>query len=266
MRNSSSLDSWSAGEAYEHYMGRWSLQIAARFIDWLNPKPHADWLEIGCGTGALTRTILAKSNPKSIHAIDPSQGFVDDAAARISDPRVRIETGKLPGLSAPNGSYDCVTSALVLNFVPDLPAGLADMRRVLRKAGQLSFYVWDYPGGGMGFISAFWKAAKALDPAAAELDESTRFPACSPKGLAKICAENGLAGAEIAPIETITRFDDFEAFWRPFTMGAGPAPGYCASLSDSARAALKAQLAADLGASGPVELPARAWAVKCQIA
>lgn len=255
-------DRWSAGQSYEHYMGRWSRKIAARYLDWLAAPAGADWLEIGCGTGALTGEVLARCAPASVLATDPSADFVAHAEREIRDPRARFATAAAQDLPAADASMGVVASALVLNFVPDKPAALAEMQRVLQPGGLLSFYVWDYPGGGIGFIDAFWKAAAQLDPAAAELDEGRRFPFCSAEGLAALCGEAGLEGADIAAIEITSRFADFEAFWHPFTLGAGPAPGYCMSLPQQRRAALKSLLSGTVGRQGPVHLPARAWAVK----
>ena len=98
------------------------------------------------------------------------------------------------------------------------------MRRIVRPGGTVGFYVWDYPGGVIAFMRAFWTAAVALDPAARELTEDRRFPFCTRDGLAALAAEAGL-DAELAAIESPAVFRDFEDYWRPFTLGAGPAPG-----------------------------------------
>lgn len=257
-------DNRRAGDSYERYMGRWSRAIAARFVDWLRPAPGLDWIETGCGSGALTAAILARGAPRSLLATDPSDDFLDYAAARLADDRLRFARAEATALPAATGSRDIVASGLVLNFVPDRVAALREAARVLRPGGRIAFYVWDYPGGGMGFIDAFWRAARARDPAAAEHDEARRFPFCTEAGLRRLCAAAELSGTEIAPLETRTRFASFEDFWQPFTLGAGPAPGYCRSLDAEGRAALRAALAADLGGSGPVDLPARAWAVRAR--
>lgn len=262
MPSTKDFDAWSAGQSYEHYMGRWSRKVATEFLDWLDPPNSIDWLEIGCGTGALTSAILQRHDPNSILATDPSADFINHARETIKDPRASFETATAQNLPLDNESVDIVTSALALNFVPDRQEGLIEMQRVLRPGGVVSFYVWDYPGGGIGFIDAFWKAAASLDPKTTELDEGTRFPFCTAEGLGDLCAEAGLPDAEISPIEIVTEFPDFEAFWHPFTLGAGPAPGYCMSLQDEDREALKARLAERLDQGGPVQLTARAWATK----
>ena len=258
-------DSWASGQNYERYMGRWSRKVAAEFLNWFNPPKSADWLEIGCGTGALTSSILRGHEPNSVLATDASEDFINHARETITDRRASFKTATAQNLPLEDESVDIVTSALVLNFVPDRREGLIEMQRVLRPGGTLSFYVWDYPGGGIGFIDAFWKAAASIDPKAAELDEGARFPFCSAGGLADLCAEAGLTNAEIAPIEVLTEFPDFESFWRPFTQGTGPAPGYCTSLPDDHRDALKACLAERLDEGGPVVMTARAWAMKAAI-
>lgn len=262
MSGSAAFDAWSAGNSYEHYMGRWSRLVAEKFVAWLSPPEQAAWLEIGCGTGALTAAILAGAAPRSILSIDPSADFVAHARVAIGDGRASFEVADALKLPAEPASIDVVTSGLVLNFVPDRPAALAEMQRVLKPDGLLSFYVWDYPGGGIGFIHAFWKAAVEIDPDAAKLGEGVRFPFCTREGLLALCQEAGWREVAIAPVEIETRFADFEAFWRPFTLGAGPAPGYCMSLTEDHRARLKARLAERLGATGPISLAARAWMVK----
>lgn len=262
MSGSAAFDAWSAGNSYEHYMGRWSRLVAEKFVAWLSPPGQAAWLEIGCGTGALTAAILAGAAPRSILSIDPSADFVAHARAAIGDGRASFEVADALKLPAERASIDVVTSGLVLNFVPDRLAALAEMQRVLTSDGLLSFYVWDYPGGGIGFIHEFWQAAIEIDPAAAELGEGKRFPFCTRDGLLALSQEAGLRDIVIAPVETETRFEDFEAFWQPFTLGAGPAPGYCMSLAEDHRAGLKMRLAERLGSTGPIELVARAWMVR----
>ncbi|MFD3191761.1 class I SAM-dependent methyltransferase [Sedimentitalea sp. HM32M-2] len=262
MATQTEFDAWSAGQSYEHYMGRWSRRVAAEFLRWLNPPADRDWLEVGCGTGALTQSILSLAAPKSVLATDQSADFVTHAEAETPDGRVTFGVADAMRLPCADASVDIVTSALVLNFIPDKPAALAEMCRALRPGGVLSFYVWDYPGGGMGFIDAFWQAAAEIDPKAAELDEGRRFPFCTRDGLTQLCDQAGIAGATVAPIQIETRFPDFDAFWHPFTLGAGPAPGYCSTLPENQRMALKRHLAGKLGTDGPIILPARAWAVR----
>ena len=91
MTHESKHDAWSAGQSYEQYMGRWSRQIAVQFLDWLDVPQSADWVDIGCGTGALTQTILDRCRPTSIVGVEPSEGFAAHARETIQDQRARFE-------------------------------------------------------------------------------------------------------------------------------------------------------------------------------
>lgn len=99
MKQAARHDAWSAGENYDAYMGRWSRLLAPRFLDWFAAPPDQDWLEVGCGTGALSETILARCNPHSIIAIDPSQGFVELARKRNPDARAVFQVGDAQALA-----------------------------------------------------------------------------------------------------------------------------------------------------------------------
>lgn len=263
MRTTSRHDAWQAGDSYEQYMGRWSRQIAPRFLDWLDAPAGLDWLEVGCGTGALSSAIVARCAPKSLVSIDPSEGFLATARANVPDARAVFQVGEAQALPVDAASRDVVVSALVLNFVPDRTRALTEMKRVARPGARIGFYVWDYPGGGVEFMRAFWQAATELDPGAADLTEDKRFPFCTPDGLRELVSGAGLA-ADVTAIEVPTVFKDFEDYWRPFTLGAGPAPGYCANLAPNMRERLKERLRASLAVreNGTIHLTARAWAVR----
>jgi SAM-dependent methyltransferase len=257
-------DAWQAGDSYEAYMGRWSREVAPRFLAWLDPGENLDWLEIGCGTGALSAAILNGCKPRSLLSVDPSTEFLAKAREKLRDERVEFRQGDAQALKLDLASRDLAVSGLVLNFVPDREKALAEMKRVVRPGGTLAFYVWDYPGGGLEFLRAFWNAAGALDPSAQDLKEDARFPYCTVAGLTRLAEAAGLAKLDSTAIEIPTLFKDFEDFWRPFTLGAGPAPGYCASLKPESRKRLKAKLRDTLpfAADGTIPLKARAWAVR----
>ncbi|MEZ5891022.1 MAG: class I SAM-dependent methyltransferase [Xanthobacteraceae bacterium] len=267
MTETSRHDAWQAGDSYDLYMGRWSRQIAPGFLEWLAATEGLDWLELGCGTGALSAAILARCNPRRILCLDPSAGFVAKARANVPDARAEFHVGDAQSLAMDAASKDVIVSALVLNFVPNKEKALAEMKRVARRGATVGFYVWDYPGGGVEFVHAFWNAAMALDPGAADLSEDTRFPFCTPDGLVDLARASGLASVDCTPIEVPTVFKDFEDYWHPFTLGAGPAPGYCMSLAPVARQRLKQELDDSLPRreDGAIPLKARAWAVKGQV-
>jgi len=220
-------------------------------------------LDVGCGTGALTAAICEVARPGSVVACDPSVGFVGYARANTNDARVSFEVagaGLLP--TRPDG-FDCITSSFALNFFPDPEAGVSEMRDAAAPGGVVSACVWDY-AGKMEFLRYFWDAVAATDPAAANMDEGTRFPICHRDALTDLFRNARLHDVVCDAIEIPTHFDSFDAFWLPFLGGAGPAPSYVVSLDDKARETLCAEIRRSLpnDAGGGIPLIARAWAVR----
>lgn len=237
---------WGSGSAYEPYVGRWSRLVAGRFIAWLDPTPGSRWLDVGCGTGALTEAILHAAGPAAVHGVDPSPEYVSFARARLTDGPVEFAVGDAQHLPGNAGQYDYTVSGLVLNFVPDPGGALREMKRVTREGGRIAAYVWDY-SEGMEIIRYFWDAATELDPNAASLDEGARFPICRPEPLRALWSEAALQDVTVTPIEIEAGFDDFDDYWAPFLGAQGPAPTYTMSLEGSAREAQEASPAPSAG-------------------
>ena len=244
-------------------MGRWSRPIASRFLDWLSIPPGRRWLDVGCGTGALSAAILQRAEPASVVGVDPSPEFVAAAVSRVVDPRARFVVGDGAALPVDEGSADAIVSGLVLNFIPDLDGALRGMIGVAAPGATIAGYVWDY-AGRMDLIRRFWDVADALDPAAAALDEGVRFPLCAPEPLRRAFDEGGLVDVEVRSIDVPSVCRDFDDLWTPFLTGVGPAPGYAASLGKAPRAALRERLRSTLPTrpDGSIHLTARAWAVR----
>jgi trans-aconitate methyltransferase len=255
-------DRWLAGDAYERFMGRWSRPLASVFLDWLQPPAGARWLDVGCGTGALTAAICAHCDPRAVVACDPSEPFIAHARQTLPDPRATFTVAAADALPAVEGGFETAVSGLVLNFVPDPAAALEATRDRLAPGGVAAVYVWDY-AEGMEFLRAFWETAAALDPAAAVLDEGRRFEICSAANLATLFETAGFTGIRTAPIEIATTFESFDDYWTPFLRGTGPAPAYVASRTPEQREQLRDRLRARLApAGGYLDLRARAWAAR----
>ncbi len=256
-------DVWASGEAYEPYVGRWSRQVARQFLAWLAVPPQRRWLDLGCGTGALSEIILSVASPIAVRGIDPSEGYVSYARQHVKDQRATFEVGDAQRLPFEPDSFDATVAGLVLNFLPDPARGVAEMRRVTQPGGSVAAYVWDY-AGEMQIMRHFWDAAVALDPAAQERDEGRRFPLCHPEPLVELFQAAGLREVGARAIDVPTDFRDFDDYWTPFLGGQAPAPGYAMSLDEDHRAALRERIRQNLpvAADGSIHLSARAWAVR----
>ncbi len=259
----SAREVWASGDPYESYVGRWSRRVAAEFVPWLEVPGGASWLDVGCGTGALSQAILDGAHPSHVDGADPSPGFVAYASARSRDPRARFCVGDAIALPFADGSFDAAASALVLNFVSEPDRAVAEMARVTRPEGVVAAYVWDY-AAGMQPIRRFWDAAVALDPGAEPLDEGVRFPSNAPGPLRSLFLATGLSDVEAGAIEVTTHFEDFDDYWTPFLAGQGPAPTYLTSIAPEARDAVRERIRSSLptAADGSIHLTARAWTVR----
>lgn len=246
-------------------MGRWSRCAAKRFIDWLAPTPGGRWLDIGCGTGALTETILGATQPASVRGVDPSKDYVEFARSRIADARAEFAVADAHHLPNDEVPYDYTVSGLALNFVPNPDGALGEMKRVTRSGGCIAAYVWDY-SEGMEMLRHFWDAASELDPSAGSLDEGALFPMCRPEALRSLWEKAALKDVTTVPIDIDTVFRNFDDYWSPFLGAQGPAPSYTMSLEESARDELRTLLRdrLPLTKDGSIQLPARAWGVRGQ--
>ncbi|MFI8522370.1 class I SAM-dependent methyltransferase [Streptomyces sp. NPDC085481] len=252
---------WAVGGAYERYMGRWSRLVADEFVAWLSCGNGLRWLDVACGTGALTAAVAA-SQPRLVTGLDRSGGFV--VAARAAAPAsARFVLADALSLPVRDEACDVVASGLALNFLPSPGAAVLEAARVVRPGGLVAAYVWDY-ASGVEFLTHFWGAAVAVDPSAVEWDERRRFPLCQPGPLRTLWLEAGLVDVAVAPIEVPTVFAGFTDLWEPFLDGQGPAPGYVAALAPAARHRLRDMLreALPVKPDGSIALTARAWAVQ----
>ncbi|HEY0638653.1 MAG TPA: class I SAM-dependent methyltransferase [Pseudonocardiaceae bacterium] len=278
------MNTWVTGDAYEAYVGRWSRPVAAEFVAWLDVPPGRRWVDVGCGTGALTGVVLATAAPSHVIGVDPSEPFLATARARLAGadagavadgigaggdgpragnagPRAEFRVGDARALPLPDDAADAVVSGLALNFVPEPAVAAAEFARVTAPGGVAAAYVWDY-AEGMGMMRHFWDVAVALDPAAA--DEAARFPVCHPDELTTLWSGAGLTGVGARGITVPTVFAGFDDYWDPFLGGQGPAPAYAMALPAEHRDALREALRERLPTApdGTVRLTARAWAVR----
>ncbi len=253
---------WENSVAYELFVGRWSRLVGKEFLKWLAPVPGIRWLDIGCGTGALSEAILQHTEPLSVKGIDLSEGFVTYCRERIRARQASFEKGDALALPLETASSDAAVSGLVHNFLPQNEKALAEMKRIVRPGGMIAIYVWDY-GSKMQMLRHFWNAALAVDPTVYDLDEGRRFSDCKPDPLVEQFTRAGLDNIKVTSIDVWTEFKDFDDFWTPFLGGQGPAASYTASLDAKQRAALRDRLQASLpvAVDGSIPLIARAWAI-----
>jgi len=256
-------DRWVVADAYEAYMGRWSRLAAREFLAWLDVDPGAHWLEVGCGTGALTAGVRTLCAPASVVACDPSAAFVEHLNSTSVDAQVSYAVATADTLPSRPGGFDAVVSGLVLNFIPQPGPALQAMHERCRIDGVVAAYFWDY-AGGVDLLHHFWQAVVACEPQAADLDEARRFGSWDLPYARSLFEAAGFAAIDTKVLTVSTTFATFDDYWTPFLGGTGPAPAYVASLTVSQRELLAERLSARLprAADHSIPLQARALAVR----
>ncbi len=256
-------DWFADGEAYELYVGRWSRRVGPIFLEWLSLPAGLRWVDVGCGTGALTETILEQSDPSKVTGVEPSEGFLCLARGSIHDHRADFKSGAAMSLPLDNAETDVVVAGLVLNFVSDQQRALQEMCRIVQPGGTVALYVWDY-AGEMQLMRYFWNGVTELFSHGAEHDEGKQFPICKPEPLASLFRAANLEAVEVRALDVPTEFIDFNDYWSPFLRGQGPARSFCVSLSEDDRERLRNHLedTVPTRSDGSIHLIARAWGVR----
>ena len=244
-----------AADAYDRFMGRYSVPLAPRLADFAGVTAGQRVLDVGCGPGALTTELVARLGAENVAAADPSGPFV--AAARERHPGVDVRRAAAEELPYDADAFDAALAQLVVHFMADPVAGLAEMGRVTRAGGAVAACVWDH-AGGHGPLSIFWEAAHALGDDV--LDESGLAGARAGH-LTELFQGAGLREVEEDAISVLVEHPTFEEWWEPFTLGVGPAGAYAKGLDPERQAELREQCRALLP-EPPFTVTARAWAAR----
>jgi ubiquinone/menaquinone biosynthesis C-methylase UbiE len=250
------------GAGYERMMGKWSRLAGEVFLDWLKPPSRLRWIDVGCGNGAFTELLAERCAPAEIQGVDPSEAQLAFARSRHSAGTAQFRQGDAMALPFDDNSFDAAAMALVIFFVPEPPAAIAEMARVVRPGGLVASYAWDMENGG------FPNEPTLAEMRAMELSP-TRPPspaASRTENLRALWTEAGLDHTETREITVQRTFTDFEDFCSAGLLGASikatvatMTPAQLEHLKESVRK----QLGADHGK--PVTLSARANAIRGRV-
>ena len=244
-----------AAEAYDRFMGRYSVLLSPQLADFAGVSSGQRVLDVGCGPGALTAELVKRLGPAAVSAVDPSESFV--AAARARNLGVDVRQASAEHLPFGHEAFDAALAQLVVHFMSDPVAGLAEMRRVTRRGCVVAACVWDH-AGGQGPLSVFWEAARALDP---DVHDESQLSGAREGHLVELFEAAGLRDVVGATVSASLEHASFEDWWQPFTLGVGPAGKYVASLKPELQAALR-ERCRSLIPTGSFVLTARAWAAR----
>jgi SAM-dependent methyltransferase len=250
------------GAAYERMMGTWSRLAGEIFLDWLAPPSGLRWIDVGCGSGALTELIVERCAPAEVQGIDPSEGQLAFARARPAARVAEFRQGDASALPFSAARFDAAVMALVIFFVADPAKGVAEMARVVCPGGLLATYVWDVFGGGFPPepVHAEMRAL-GLTPLRPPRSDVSRMEA-----LEDLWRGTNLDAVETSAITVQRTFADFDDFWTTSLLGASIGPSVAAMTAGDVellKTRVRARLPAD--AAGRITYAARANAIKGRV-
>ena len=115
-------------------------------LDWLLPDGSPEILDLGAGTGKLTRLIAERG--LHVEAVDPSGQMLAELEQLL--PEVPTHVGSAELIPVPDASFDAVVVAQAWHWV-DVPRAAAEVARVLRPGGQLGL-IWNDRDDRVGWV------------------------------------------------------------------------------------------------------------------
>jgi len=254
------------GDDYDFLMGRWSRLMAPLLAQFADVRDGDNVLDVGCGTGSLTRALLECGPTVRVTGIDGSADYIEIGRKNLDADRVILEQGDAQSLPFPNHSFDKCVSLLVMNFIPHPAKAVKEMSRITCSGGLVTAAVWDY-GDGMEMLRHLWDEAASIDEDAVAKHEGN-MPLCRKGELAALWTECDLSEVGDTGLTIKMDFASFDDYWAPFMTGVGPSGSYVSGLEADTQAVLRERLLnklADGNGDAPFSLTARAWAVRGKV-
>jgi hypothetical protein len=165
-------------------------------------------------------------------------------------PNLEVEAAPAESLPWGDGVFDAALAQLVVAFMSDAPAAVAEMARVARRVAVCMWGVAE-----VDMFAAIDRTAQAVGSSRG--GEPRRYR--TPQGLHDLLAPHG--EVESVELDVTAGYRDFDEFWQAMDRGVGPAGQWLASLDGDQRERARDQLFRELGSpEGPFELKARAYA------
>jgi SAM-dependent methyltransferase len=256
--------SYANPAAYERFMGRWSLRLAPLFVGFAGIQDGQRILDVGCGTGSLSRALLAAGQAIGVVGVDPAEDYVAFARQGTADPRAAFHASAAESLPFPDGSFDAALALLVLQEFDDPARAVREMARATRRGGTVAACLWDFEHG-MPMTSLFWQAAETTAPDVVARRRAERPPTrLGLQALSELWRGAGLSPARTTALELSQEFASFDDYWQPFLVPSTPLSEFAIAVNRETSGELAnalRRIIPNMRADGSFALPARALAV-----
>jgi len=230
-----------AADFFDHPTNTFWERYGRRTIERLELTPGANVLDVCCGSGASAIPAAQAVGPDgSVTGIDLAENLLTLARNKASQhglSNLRFEQGDLTNLRFDDGSFDVVVCVFGIFFVPDMEAGMRELKRVLRLGGRLAITTWG-PRLFEPVNTAFWDSVRSLRP---ELYKGFNpwDRICEAEQLRLLLSTAGLKDIEVAAERDSQPINSPEDWW-PMVLGSGYR-GTVEQLSAAERERVKAE-------------------------
>jgi SAM-dependent methyltransferase len=237
-----------AGDAYDDFMGRYSVHLAPLFADFAGVT-GGRVLDVGAGTGMLTRELLARGC--EVVAAEPSAEFC--SALRERFPSIEVVEAPAEQLPFEDGAFDAALAQLVVAFMSDAPQAVHEMARVARS---VAICMW-----GVEEVELFAAIARTSAAVGGGDEQPGARRYRTRAGLAELLEP--LGEVETAELQVTAGYADYDDFWRALSAQVGPAGTWLASLTDAQRLQAREEMHRQLGSpDGAFELSGICYAAR----
>jgi ubiquinone/menaquinone biosynthesis C-methylase UbiE len=123
--------------AYDRFMGRWSALLAPWFISFAGVRDGQRVLDVGSGTGSLSRVLVSSGARISVVGVDPVANYVAFAREAVRVGRVEFKVGAAEALPFASEAFDATLGLLILQDLTDPVNAVREMARVTRRNGTV---------------------------------------------------------------------------------------------------------------------------------
>jgi ubiquinone/menaquinone biosynthesis C-methylase UbiE len=241
----------NAAETYERAL------VPAVFAAWAplvialaDPKPGERVLDVACGTGVVARLAAERvGHTGNVVGLDLNPGMLAVAASVASNQpstsaSITWREASATRMPLPDATFDIVYCQLGLQFLPDRPASLREMYRVIVPGGRVGLMVWRGIEQSPGFAVLAAALGRHVGPEAAAIMRAP-FGLAEAEELRRLIAAAGFDDITIRPVPGTVRFPSVERFVQDYAAGS-PLAAHVGKVSDEARVALIREVGAEL--------------------